>query len=276
MLQLGKYNSLKVIDKNKDNFILEFGMELPINEGVEINIGDNVEVFVYNDIEKGIKATTKRPFAQVGELALLQVVDTNDMGAFLDIGLDKDVLLLRNKMEYEVATGDEVLVAIRLDNKKRLSATMFISDYLEVKQDSTLGKSEKGIIYRVNPEMGVFIAIDGIYHGFVHKNKLDKNYKVGDEIEGRVVNIRPDGKIELALREKAVEAMDGDSAVIYSYMEKNGGALGINDKSEPEEIKEKLGLSKKAFKRALGKLYKEKKVEKKGNDFFILKENYKN
>lgn len=271
MLQLGRYNNLKVIDKDNDGFVLEFGIKLPTEEGASLNIGDEIEVFVYNDVEKGIRATTKRPFAQVGELALLHVVDGNQMGVFLDIGLDKDVLLLRNKMEYEVEAGDEILVAIRLDNRKRLSATMFISDYLEVKKDSKVGQKEKGMVYRVNPEMGVFIAIDGMYHGFVHKNKLDREYKVGEEIEGRVVNIRPDGKIELALREKAVEAMDGDSAAIYGYMEKNGGALDINDKSEPEEIKEKLGLSKKAFKRALGKLYKEQKVVKVEDNFFIKK-----
>lgn len=273
MLQLGRYNHLKVIDKKYNSFILDFGIKMLAdkNNAEEINIGDELDVFVYNDTEKGLVATTTPPFAQVGELALLEVVDENKMGVFLDIGLEKDVLLLKNKMEYNLEIGDEVLVAIRLDNKKRLSATMFISDYLEIKKESKIGDMEKGIVYRVNPEMGIFIAIDGRYHGFIHKNKLIGNFQGGEDIEARVTNIRPDGKIEMSLKEAAHIAVDSDSDLIYNYMLKKNGRLDVNDKSDPEIIKKKFGLSKKAFKRAVGKLYKEQKIIKVEDNFIINK-----
>lgn len=273
MLQLGRYNKLKVVNKLNDAFILEHGVKMFFREALEqeINIDDELDVFVYNDVEKGLIATLRTVYGQVDELALLRVVDTGPMGAFLDLGLEKDVLLLKNKMESEVDVDDEILVALRLDNKNRISATMRISDYLEEKPGSKVGDTERGIIYRVNEDMGIFIAIDGRYHGFIHKNKLTRDYKIGEEIEAKVIKVREDGKLELGFKDVAHIAMEGDSKIIYDYIVAKGGRLDVSDKSDPELIKRKIGLSKKAFKRALGKLYKEGKVEKIGDKFKLKK-----
>ncbi len=276
MLNLGKFNNLTVINKLKDNYILEYGVKLFFKEVLdeEIKVGDKIRVFVYNDIEKGILATLKPVYGEVGELTLLRVVDTGIMGAFLDLGLEKDVLLLKNKMESDLNVGDEIIVLLTLDNKNRIGATMRISDYLKIKDGVKKGDKESGIIYRVNPDMGIFVAIDGKYHGFIHKNKLNREYKVGDEIEGTVVQVRPDGKIELSIKEIGIQAIDGDAKIIYDYILDNNGKLDINDKSDPEFIKRKIGLSKKAFKKALGRLYKEGRVIKVEDDSFKI--NYKN
>ncbi len=276
MLNLGKFNNLTVINKLKDNYILEYGVKLFFKEVLdeEIKVGDKIRVFVYNDIEKGILATLKPVYGEVGELTLLRVVDTGIMGAFLDFGLEKDVLLLKNKMESDLNVGDEIIVLLTLDNKNRIGATMRISDYLKIKDGVKKGDKESGIIYRVNPDMGIFVAIDGKYHGFIHKNKLNREYKVGDEIEGTVVQVRPDGKIELSIKEIGIQAIDGDAKIIYDYILDNNGKLDINDKSDPEFIKRKIGLSKKAFKKALGRLYKEGRVIKVEDDSFKI--NYKN
>ena len=273
MLELGKYNNLKVIDKLKDSFILGYGVKLFFKETLdqEFHIGDLINVFVYNDVEKGIVATLRTAYGEVDELALLRVVGTNEMGAFLDLGIAKDVLLLKNKMEYDVLEGDEILVLLKLDNKKRISATMRVSDYLETKENVKIGQMEKGIIYRVNPDMGIFLAIDGKYHGFIHNNKLDREYQIGEKVEARITNIRTDGKIELSLKEPLNIAMDNDSKLIYDYMLKRDGKLDLNDKSDSDLIKRKLNLSKKAFKRAVGKLYKEGKIVKVEDSFEIKK-----
>lgn len=274
MLNLGKFNTLTVVNKLNDCYILDYGVKLFFKEALDekVEVGDTIKVFVYNDIEKGILGTLRPVYGEVGELCLLRVVDTGSMGVFLDLGLGKDVLLLKNKMETTLDIGDEIIVLLTLDNKNRIGATMRISDYLEVKEGVKKGDKESGIVYRVNEEMGIFIAIDGKYHGFIHKNKLLKEYSVGEEVEGTVVQVRPDGKIELSIKDIGVQAIDGDAKIIYDYILDNDGKLDINDKSDPDLIKRKIGLSKKAFKKALGRLYKEGRVIKVDDSFKI---NYK-
>ncbi len=274
MLNLGKFNTLTVVNKLDDSYILDYGVKLFFKEVLdeEVEVGDKIKVFVYNDVEKGVLGTLRPVYGEVGELCLLRVVDTGVMGAFLDLGLEKDVLLLKNKMETDLNVDDEIIVLLTLDNKNRIGATMRISDYLEIKEGVKKEDRETGIVYRVNEDMGIFIAIDGKYHGFIHKNKLTKEYKVGEEVEGTVVQVRPDGKIELSIKDIGTQAIDGDAKIIYDYILDNDGKLDINDKSDPDLIKRKVGLSKKAFKKALGRLYKEGRVIKVEDSFKI---NYK-
>jgi predicted RNA-binding protein (virulence factor B family) len=200
------------------------------------------------DIEKGLMGTLKTVFGQVGELAYLNVVNVSEMGAFLDLGIGKDVLLLKNKMETELKIGDDALVALRLDNKNRIGATMKISDYIEVRPNSTVGEEVSGIVYRVNDEMGIFVAVEGKYHGFIHNNKLTKKYFVGETVNAKIAKVRDDGKLELAFRDVAYKVMDNDAKVILDYLNKNKGIMTLNDDSSPEDIKRVFGISKKAFK----------------------------
>lgn len=271
-MEYGKYNELEVIKKDKWFFELEGGVKLPFDACADVNVveGEKVNVFVYMDIEKGVMGTLGTVFGQVGELAYLHVVATSEMGAFLDLGIGKDVLLLKNKMEAEVNEGDDVLVALKLDNKNRIGATMKISDYIVERPDSKVGEEVSAIVYRVNPDMGIFVAIEGKYHGFIHNNKLNRKYSVGENFTAKIARVREDGKIELAFRDVAVKAMDGDAELILNHMKKNKGVMTINDDSSPEDIKRVFGISKKAFKRAVGKLYKDKVIDKAGTGFKIV------
>lgn len=268
-MNYGKYNELKVLSKENWFYELEGGVRLPFDQcGDEtVTVGETIRVFVYLDMEKGLRGTLKTIFGEVGELAYLHVVATSEMGAFLDLGLEKDILLLKNKMETEVKEGDDILVALKLDNKNRIGATMKISDYIEVRPNSKAGEEVTGIVYRVNPDMGVFVAIEGKYHGFIHNNKLQKSYRVGESLTAKIAKVREDGKLELAFRDVALKAMDGDAEIILNYMRKNKGIMTINDDSSPEEIKRVFGFSKKAFKRAVGKLYKDRVIDKAGTGF---------
>lgn len=270
-MEYGKYNELKVLKKDKWFFELEGNVKLPFDNCADVEVveGNTVNAFVYMDIEKGLMATLGTVFGQVGELAYLHVVATSEMGAFLDLGIGKDVLLLKNKMEGEVKEGDEILVALRLDNKNRVSATMKISDYIEVRKNSKIGEEISGIVYRVNEEMGIFVAVEGKYHGFIHKSKLGRKYNIGEMINAKIARIREDGKLELSFRDTAVKAMDSDALLILDYMKKNKGIMTVNDDSNPEEIKRIFGISKKAFKRAVGKLYKDRVIDKAGLGFKI-------
>lgn len=271
-MEYGKYNELKVLKKDKWFFELEGGVKLPFEACADVEVVENekVNVFVYMDIEKGLMATLGTVFGQVGELAYLHVVNVSEMGAFLDLGIGKDVLLLKNKMEAELKIGDDALVALRLDNKNRISATMKISDYIEVRPNSKVGEEVSGIVYRVNDEMGIFVAVEGKYHGFIHKSKLNRTYGVGESLNAKITRIREDGKLELSFRDVAVKAMDSDAKLILDYMKKNKGIMTINDDSSPEEIKRAFGISKKAFKRAIGKLYKDRVIDKAGLGFKII------
>ena len=270
-MEYGKYNELEVLSKDKWFYELEGGVKLPFDAcaDVEIKIGEKVNPFVYMDIEKGVMGTLGTVFGQVGVLAYLHVVATSEMGAFLDLGIGKDVLLLKNKMEVEAKEGDDILVALILDNKNRIGATMKISDYIEVRPDSKEGEEVSGIVYRVNLDMGIFIAVEGKYHGFIHNNKLTRKYNVGESLNAKVARVREDGKLELAFRDVALKAMDSDAELIVNYMKKNKGLMTINDDSSPEEIKRVFGISKKAFKRAVGKLYKDRVIDKAGTGFKI-------
>lgn len=274
-MEYGRYNNLEVIKKEHRYFELEGEVSLNFDEcgDVEVKVGDKIDVFVYMDVEKGLVGTLKTVYGQVGELAYLHVVNTSEMGAFLDLGINKDVLILKNKMEMDLQVGDDALVALVLDNKNRIGATMKISDYIGIKEDAKVGEEVRAIVYRVNEDMGIFVAVEGKYHGFVHKSKLDKKYTIGETINAKVLNIREDGKLELSFREQAYKEIDKDSQVILTYMEKNKGLLTINDDSSPDEIKRVFGMSKKSFKKAIGRLYKERKIEKVGTGFKINSEN---
>lgn len=271
-MEYGRNNELEVLSKDRWFWELEGGVKLPFDQcGDEtVNVGEKINVFVYMDIEKGLMGTLKTVFGQVGELAYLNVVNVSEMGVFLDLGIGKDVLLLKNKMETELKIGDDALVALRLDNKNRIGATMKISDYIEVRPNSTVGEEVSGIVYRVNDEMGIFVAVEGKYHGFIHNNKLTKKYFVGETVNAKIAKVRDDGKLELAFRDVAYKVMDNDAKVILDYLNKNKGIMTLNDDSSPEDIKRVFGISKKAFKRAIGKLYKDRVIDKAGLGFKII------
>ncbi len=230
-----------------------------VPRGVEA--GDPVEVFLYKDSSDRLIATTSEPKITLGELAVLTVADVGKIGAFLDWGLEKDLLLPFREQTAKVKKGDEVLAVLYVDKSGRLCATMKVYDRL--RQDSPYQKDDEveGIIYDTSDNFGVFVAVDDCYSALIPKREAFGSLKVGERIHARVTKVKEDGKLDLAVRKKAFLQMDTDVQTILERMEEYGGRLPFTDKADPERIKKEFGMSKNAFKRAVGRLLKEERIE---------------
>lgn len=242
---------------NKEEKVLLPGKQVP--RGLEA--GDPVEVFLYKDSSDRLIATTNEPKLTLGELAVLKVADVGRIGAFLDWGLEKDLLLPFREQTAKVRKGDEVLAALYVDKSGRLCATMKV--YERLRQDSPYQKDDQveGIVYDTSDNFGVFVAVDDCYSALIPKREAFGSLRVGERVHARVIKVREDGKLDLAVREKAFLQMDADAQMIMERMEASGGKLPFTDKADPELIKRELGLSKNAFKRAVGRLLKSGKIE---------------
>lgn len=227
----------------------------------DLEAGDPVEVFLYKDSSDRLIATTNEPKITLGELAVLKVADVGKIGAFLDWGLEKDLLLPFREQTAKVRKGDEVLAALYVDKSGRLCATMKV--YEKLRQDAPYQKDDQveGIVYDTSDNFGVFVAVDDCYSALIPKREAFGNLRVGERVHGRVIKVREDGKLDLAVREKAFLQMDADAQMIMERLEASGGKLPFTDKADPELIKRELGLSKNAFKRAVGRLLKSGKIE---------------
>lgn len=246
---------------------------LPNNEleERELKEGDEVEVLIYMDSEDRPVATFRKTEALVGTLAKLEVTDVNPkLGAFMDWGLKKELLLPRGQQEITVEVGKKYLVGIYEDSKGRLSATMKIYKFLLPSTSIKKNDIVSGTVYRIEPNIGVFVAVEDRYFGLIPKIEYFKDYKVGDEIEARVIRVREDGKIDLTPRERAYIQIDEDAELILGKMRLLGDSFGFTDKSSPEEIIDYFNMSKKAFKRAMGNLLKNGKVEKNEKGYYRI------
>lgn len=268
MIKLGITQTLEVCkktdfgvylkDKNSSN---EDIVLLPKNQlNIPVNTGDSLEVFIYKDSEDRMIATRQIPALELGQVALLKVIEVSDIGAFLDWHLTKDLFLPFKEQTKEIKAGDEILVALYIDKSQRLCGTMKIYDYLST--NSPYQKDDKitGTVYELSPDFGVFVAVDNQYSALIPPNEIFQSFEPGDQIQGRVTSLREDGKLNLSLREKVFVQMDVDAETIYNQLIKENGFLPFHDKSTPQEIKQKFGLSKNAFKRALGRLFKNGKI----------------
>ena len=267
---LGKKQTLMVVKKvdfgvylgTEDERVLLPKKQVP--SGVEI--GDPVEVFLYKDSKDRLIATTQEPKIVLGEVKALKVGDTGRIGAFLDWGLEKDLLLPFKEQTAKVKKGDSCLVSLYVDKSGRLCATMKV--YEKLRKDSPYKKDDRvqGIIYELSDNFGLFVAVDDIYCALIPKKEVYGKLHVGDRIEARVTEVKPDGKLDLSVREKAFIQMDADAKMVLERMDAHGGRLPFTDKADPEVIKKETGLSKNAFKRAVGRLMKEGRavIEKDG------------
>ncbi|MDD2979853.1 MAG: S1-like domain-containing RNA-binding protein [Hespellia sp.] len=227
----------------------------------DIEPGDPVEVFLYKDSDDRLIATTQEPKISLGSLAVLKVVDTAKVGAFLDWGLEKDLLLPFKEQTVKVQVGDECLVSLYIDKSERLCATMKVYHLLE--NDSPYQKDDKvsGFIYEKSDEYGAYVAVDNKYSALIPKKEAYGTLTVGTVIEARVAAVKEDGKLDLSVREKIPEQMDKDATLVLKVIESYDGELPFTDKASPEQIKREFSLSKAAFKRAVGRLLKEGKIE---------------
>ena len=264
-MKLGKRQVLTVVKK------VDFGVYLgsdeekvllpkkQVPEGVEP--GDPIEVFLYKDSDDRLIATTSEPKIELGELAVLDVIDTSKFGAFLDWGLEKDLFLPFKQQTAKVEKGEQCLVSLYIDKSQRLCATMRVYEHLST--DSPYKKDDEvsGIIYDVSDNFGAFVAVDNQFSALIPKKDAFGNLRVGQTVTARVAAVKADGKLDLSLKDKIPMQMDKDAQLILKRMEERGGVLPFTDKADPEIIKKEFNMSKNAFKRAVGRLLKEKKVE---------------
>ncbi|MEE1015093.1 MAG: S1-like domain-containing RNA-binding protein [Lachnospiraceae bacterium] len=268
MIELGKKQTLEVVKK------VEFGVYLAeeagstdkvllpkkqVPEGTEN--GSKIEVFIYRDSKDRLIATTAVPKITLGELAVLTVKEVGKIGAFLDCGLEKDLFLPFKQQTRKVRTGEEVLAAMYIDKSSRLCATMNVYEYL--KKDSPYKKEDtvKGVIYEISKNFGAFVAVDNQYSALIPAKEFHGEYEIGDMVEARVTAVKADGKLDLSIRQKAHLQMDEDAQYVMQVIDEFEGVLPFNDKVSPEIIQREFKMSKNAFKRAVGKLYKEGKIE---------------
>ena len=228
----------------------------------EITIGKEYNVFIYGDKDGRLIGSMKMPKIFKGKGEKLEVVSVTKVGAYLNWGLPDDLFILDRNMTKYVEEKDSCYVMLTEDKYGRTCATMKIGNMLkEEKGVFKSGDKVKGVVYDFNEDIGAFVAVEGMYSGLVPKNHLYGRFEIGSEIEFRVVFVKEDGKIDLTTREPVYMEIEKDAEKIYNFLRINGGNAALNDESSPEEIKKLIGISKKAFKRAVGKLMKEKKIE---------------
>ena len=263
---LGDYNNLEIVKR------VSFGLYLDGDEDGEIllpakyvpdgyDIGDIIKVFVYLDNEERLVATTEEPLAKVGDFALLRVAWTNDYGAFLDWGLLKDLFVPFSEQEGKMVKGNSYLVYVTIDRKSyRIYASARLDKFLSRTKPPYETNEEVDIIVWRRTDLGWKVIVNGNHSGLVFANEVFRDLKTGDRLKGYVKRVRTDGKIDIALQRHGVAGDDDSSMRLLSAIEAQRGFLPLNDNSSPDEIYSMLGMSKKAFKRAAGKLYKQRLI----------------
>lgn len=269
MIEFGKWNTLKVI-RSKD-FGIYLGEEdsktedtilLPRKQVPEgIKAGATMEVFLYRDSQDRPIATVNKPYITMGEIKKLKVKNVTAIGAFMDWGLEKDILLPFKEQTAKVTEGGEYLVRMYSDKSGRLCVSMKLYGHLEPVTGYKKGDSFTGTVYEYKKGMGAFVAIDDKYSGLIHESELFNKVYVGDVVSGRIVNVREDGKADLSTRNAAYKQMNEDSEMVYAIIKSYKGVLPFTDKADKDVILKEFGLSKNAFKRAVGHLLKEGKIK---------------
>ncbi len=266
-MKIGQLNSLKVCRTTPHGVFLED------DEGEDILLpgkyltgdekeGDIKELFVYNDSEDRLVATTETPKIQLNEFAALKVIDVNKSGVFLDWGLDKDLLVPFKEQNKKMQLGQTYVVRMYLDEETdRLVATGKVKKYLS-NEELTVQPGDKVDLMVFNQtDLGYEVMINGCHHGLVFRNEVFTSVKSGDLLQGYIKQIREDGKIDVSLQPDKMTHIENSNEVILNALKSQGGKLNVTDKSSPEEIYAAFQMSKKAFKRAIGSLYKQKKIK---------------
>lgn len=274
---IGQYKKLRIAKIRPSGVYLEAGEAGPgdtvllpagqLPEGAKE--GDDLEVFIYRDSLGHLAATVKKPAAQLGGLAYLKVVETTEAGAYLDWGLDFDLFLPLSEQKYRVQAGKSYLVAVETGRNGRLIATTDIYKYLKPAESFNKNDQVTGTVYSIRKDIGALVAVNNQYYGLIPESEQYSDIKPGDMVEVRVTRVREDGKLDLSPRKLSHEQMEGDAGLILEKINEKGGSLPLNDKSSPTDIKIQLNMSKSAFKRAVGRLLKENKIEQSGESLVL-------
>ncbi len=267
MPQIGKKNTLTVVKR------VDFGMYLDGGELGEILIPNRyvpvgckpdheLEVFVYMDSDDRVIATTEEPYAQVGQCAHLKVVSTSNFGAFMDWGVMKDLLVPFKQQRTPMHEGKSYTVFLFVDSSGRIAGSSKLSEYLKEEDDGQFFAEGQAVNLLVasRSDMGYKVVINNSHLGLIHHSDLISKIYVGDKVEGYIKGLREDGRIDVTLQPVGEEGRDMLVNDIIEFIKAEGGSTDITDKSSPKEIYQAFGVSKSSYKKAIGKLYKEKKI----------------
>ena len=264
MVEIGKYNTLKIV---KD---LDFGVYLDGGDGMEILLparyvpknvkpGDEVEVFIYHDNEGRLIATTAKPLAQAGEFQFMEVKSVNNTGAFLEWGLMKDLLVPFKEQKMPMREGKWYLVYVHVDHiTGRIVASARIDKYLDNVIPNYSFNQEVDLLVAEDTEIGYKVIINNTHWGLVYHNEVFQRLEKGEHLKGYIKEVREDEKIDVSLTPLGYQKVEDIAKTILDSLKAQGGYAAVHDKSEPELIYSLFRCSKKAFKQAIGALYKQK------------------
>jgi hypothetical protein len=266
-IELGKFNNLEIVKE------VDFGLYLDGGDEGEIllpsryvpyqyEIGQKLDVFIYLDNEERLVATTLKPYVQVGEFAYLQVSWVNQYGAFLDWGLMKDLFCPFREQRRKMEVGYKYIIHAHVDESSfRIMASAKVEKYLSTDIPPYQPDDEVDILIWQHTNMGYKVIIDNKYQGLVYANQVFRALEIGDKLKGYIMQVREDGKVDVALQRSGRQQTIDFADILLSYMERNGGRCYLHDKSPAEEIYERFKVSKKVFKKAVGDLYKRRLIE---------------
>lgn len=270
MIKIGTYNYLKVKNTSPEGLILTDGEQevlLPDHKQ-PAEIGEELLVFVYHQKDGSIIATTKRPYACAGDFAFLKVVDKNASGTFMDLGIDKDLFIPSDKQLYPLEKGKKYVVYVYLDKLEgKLTATTWLEDKVETDLKDLEEGDEVSLLIYDKSDLGYSAIIDNKYIGLLYRNEVYEELEIGESRIGYIKKIREENnKIDLSLRQVGFDFILDSRDVVLNILKKNGGVLSLGDKSSPEEIRDRLKMSKKAFKQVIGGLYKQRLITMSENE----------
>lgn len=266
MVNIGKYNTLKIVKT------VDFGVYLDGGDGLEIllptryvpkevKIGDDLEVFIYHDNEGRLIATTAKPLAQVGEFQFMEVKSVNKTGTFLEWGLMKDLLVPFKEQKIRMKEGRWYLVYVHVDHiTGRIVASAKIDKYLDNIIPEYTFNQEVDLLVADDTEIGYKVIINNTHWGLVYHNEIFQRLEKGDHIKGYIKEVREDEKIDVSLTPLGYQKVEGIAKTILESLKVQGGYIAVHDKSEPDVIYSLFRCSKKAFKQAIGALYKQKLI----------------
>ena len=276
-IALGRFNILKVVKKVDFGMYLDGGEEgrilLPsryVPQGCEV--GDELNVFLYLDNEERLVATTQQPLAQVGDFACLRVAWVNQYGAFLDWGLMKDLFVPFREQRERMEVGRRYVVHVHLDDESyRIVASAKVERYLSVdEQPPFQSGDEVDVLVWKRTDLGYKVIVDNRYAGLLFENQVFRPLRVGDKMQAYVRQVRPDGKIDLALQREGRGKVADFSEELLEYIRRNQGRIQLTDKSPAEDIYAAFGVSKKTFKQAVGDLYKRRLIRLEADGIRLL------
>ena len=280
MIEIGKWQTLQVI-RSKD-----FGVYLAEKQGDSdavllprkqvpegLKAGGEIEVFVYLDSSDRPIATVNKPLITLHEIKRLKVASVSKIGAFMDWGLEKDILMPFKEMLGKVREGNEYLVYMYMDKSNRPCVSMRLYEHLATDSPYNKGDQVSGYVYQISEKLGALVAVDDKYQGLIPKQELHKKVYIGDTLTLRVSEVREDGKLNLSLGQAAYKQIEEDSEMVYEAILSYDGVLPFTDKVSPEIIEREMGLSKNAFKRAVGRLLKEGRIEIREHSIAITNRN---